>query len=300
MNFEQMEYIKAIVHAKSISVAAEQLHVSQSAVSQSIAALEQELGLRLFQRSRLGTTPTEEGRSIINKALIIVDTMQRIKEDAQSITSSFTGELKIAAISSLMTFLPRVLSRFKKDFPLMKVTIIEMESKKIIPRIKQHTVDIGYITIPKSQEQSLPEHILFKKLDYDAHIKVIVPQDSPFAFQSSLRLQDLADYPIVMYASQFWENFSHSYAEKYGPLNILFYSSNSEVIKKTVAEGLAISLLSGYSLNDDPYVESGRIIPVHLSDNQVVSDLYFGCLVSEQNPRYAVIQRLLDDYTLLK
>ncbi|WHX47230.1 hypothetical protein QNH46_13735 [Paenibacillus woosongensis] len=83
-------------------------------------------------------------------------------------------------------------------------------------------------------------------------------------------------------------------------MNILFYSSNSEVIKKTVAEGLAIRLLSGYSLNDDPYVESGRIIPVHLSDNQVVSDLYFGCLVSEQNPRYAVIQRLLDDYTLLK
>ncbi|WP_055107908.1 LysR family transcriptional regulator [Paenibacillus ihumii] len=300
MNLEQMEYIKAIVHAQSISIAAEQLHVSQSAVSQSIAALEQELGLRLFRRSRSGTIPTEEGRSIINKALIIVDTMQRMKEEAQTITSAFAGELNIAAIPSLMTFLPRILSRFKKDFPQMKVTILEMESRRIIPRIKQHTVDIGYITLQTSQESTLPEHILFRKLDYDADIKVIVPKDSPFAFQSALRLQDLKEYPIVMYASQFWENFSQSFAGSYGPLNILFHSSNSEVIKKTVSEGLAIGLVSGYNLSDDPYVESGRIIPVQLTDNQIVSNLSFGCLISSRNPRYAIIQRLLEEYTFLK
>ncbi len=293
MNLEQMEYIKEIIHTQSISIAAQNLHVSQSAISQSISLLEKELGVRLFKRSRFGTTPTEEGKSIINKALKIVEQIERIKEEAQTITSSFKGELKIAAIPSLMTFLPKILSLFKKDFPQIKVTIIEMESKKIMEKIKQHKVDLGFITIKKSCEQMLPEHFIFEKLDYHADIKVIVPKDSPLAFQSVLTIQDLADYPIVMYMSQYWENFIHSFEESYGSMNVLFHTSNSEVIKKTVAEGLAISLLSSYLLTDDPYVESQRIIPMSLIDYNFVSNLSYGCLLSEKNTHHSIAKKFL-------
>ena len=293
MNLEQMEYIKEIIHTQSISIAAQNLHVSQSAVSQSISLLEKELGIRLFKRSRFGTTPTEEGKNIINKALKIVEHIAKIKEEAQTLTSSFKGELKIAAIPSLMSFLPKILSLFKKDFPQIKVTIIEMESKKIIEKVKQHTVDLGFTTIQKSFEQTLPEHFIFEKLDYHADIKVIVPKDSPLAFQKGLTIQDLSDYPIVMYTSQYWENFIHSFEESYGSMNVLFHTSNSEVIKKTVSEGLAIGLLSSYSLMDDPYVESQRIILRSLMDYNFVSDLSFGCLISEKNAQHNLAKKFL-------
>ncbi|MFJ8527537.1 LysR family transcriptional regulator [Bacillus sp. NPDC094106] len=72
MNLEQMEYIKEISRTQSISLAAKNLHVSQAAVSQSISLLERELGVKLFIRSRLGTTPTKEGKNIIRKALEII------------------------------------------------------------------------------------------------------------------------------------------------------------------------------------------------------------------------------------
>ena len=59
MNFEQLEYIKEVIETKSMSIAAENLHVTQSAISQSISLLEKEFGVQLFKRSRNGTIPTE-------------------------------------------------------------------------------------------------------------------------------------------------------------------------------------------------------------------------------------------------
>src|SRR4051812_16809292 len=107
MNFEQLEYIKEVIETKSMSIAAENLHVSQSAISQSISLLEKEFGIQLFKRSRIGTFPTDEGKNIIKKLLEILKKTDELKEEVQSITSSFSGELKIATIPSIfMTFLP--------------------------------------------------------------------------------------------------------------------------------------------------------------------------------------------------
>ncbi|MGG0658391.1 LysR family transcriptional regulator [Rummeliibacillus pycnus] len=291
MNLEQMEYIKEIIHTQSMSIAAQNLHVSQSAISQSISLLEKELGIKLFKRSRFGTMPTEEGKSIVHNALKIVESIEKIKEDAQTITSTFKGELKIAAIPSLMNFLPKTLTLFKKDYPQIKVTIIEMESKNILKNIKEHSLDMGFTSIKKSFENSLPEHLLFKKLDYNAYFQVIVPKDSPLAFKQSLTVRDLYDYPIVLYTSQFWEEFIYSLVDNDSTVNVLFHTSNSEVLKKTVAEGLAISVLSSYLLTDDPYVETGRIIPISLADNHFVPDLSFGCIYSEKNPQHALVKK---------
>ena len=144
MNFEQLEYVKEIIETKSMSIAAQNLHVTQSAISQSISLLEKEFGVQLFKRSRLGTIPTDEGKIIIKKLLEILKKADELKEEVQSITSSYNGELKIATIPSIfMTFLPKTLSRFKNDFPQIKVTINEMENKEVIERLNQSNSGFG-------------------------------------------------------------------------------------------------------------------------------------------------------------
>lgn len=291
MNLEQMEYIKEIIHTQSISIAAKNLHVSQSAVSQSISLLEKELGIQLFNRSRFGTIPTEEGKSIINKALKIVENIEKIKEESLS-TATINGELRIAALPSFLPFLPKTLSLFKKDYPHIKISIIEMESKRIIEKIIQHKVDLGFTSIEKGLEESLPEHVLLSNLDYNnPDIKVIVPKYSPLSFQKLLTVQDLSDYPIVIYSSQYWENFITTFEESYGSVNVLFRTSNSEVIKRTVSEGIAIGLVSSYHLIDDPYVETGRIIPLPLNDFKFVSNLSFVMIASKKNTHHAIVKK---------
>ncbi|MFS0823105.1 LysR family transcriptional regulator [Bacillus sp. 1P02SD] len=301
MNLEQMEYIKEIFQTQSITTAAQNLHVSQSAVSQSISLLEKELGVQLFKRSRFGTIPTAEGKNIITKALKIVENIAEIKEEAQIITSSYKSELKIAAVPSIMTLLPKILSQFKKDFPHIKVTIIEMESKKAIEKVKQHTIDLGFITIQKTFEKELDKFFLFNKLNFHTDLNAIVPKYSSLAFQKTLSIYDLLNYPIVLYTSQFMENLINSIQDRYGNINVLFKTSNSEVIKKTVSEGLAISILSSYILVDDPYVKSKHIIPMPLTDLNFVTDLPFGWIVSKKNNNYALAKMFLEyiDFPLL-
>src|SRR5437868_2594323 len=101
MNFEQLEYIKEVMETRSMSIAAENLHVSQSAISQSISLLEKEFGVQIFKRSRLGTIATEEGKKIIRKILEVLKKANELKEEVHSITSSYSGELKIASSHSI-------------------------------------------------------------------------------------------------------------------------------------------------------------------------------------------------------
>ena len=90
------------------------------------------------------------------------------------------------------------------------------------------------------------------------------------------------------------ENLIGSIQESYGAINVLFKSSNSEVIKKTVSEGLAISFLSSYILIDDPYVESKRIIPIPLIDLHFVFDLPFAWIISKKNSNYGLAKKFLE------
>lgn len=295
MNLEQMEYIKEVVETKSMSLAAQNLHVSQSAISQSISLLEKEIGIQLFKRSRFGTLPTDEGKNIIKKALEILKKVDEMKEEVQSITSSYKGELRIATISSLfLTMLPKTLSRFKKDFPQIKVTITEIESKDIIEKVDHHEVDLGLIALNKDSGVKLPDQITFLSFQYQGGIQIIVPKDSPLAFNKEVLLHDIFDYPFVMYASSFWGNIAEYIKENFQPLNVIFATTNTEVIKRTVAEGLGISMLSSLMLKDDPYVESGRIVSIPLADYNLYPSVSFGWIHSQNRAHSRLIKKFLE------
>ena len=92
MNFEQLQYVKAVVEFKSITIASQQLFVTQSAISQSITALEKELNVVLFHRSRHGTIPTEDGLWLLPKLMDIFQKTQEIKLEIESRTTQFSGE----------------------------------------------------------------------------------------------------------------------------------------------------------------------------------------------------------------
>ena len=96
-----------------------QLFVTQSAISQSITALEKELNVVLFHRSRHGTIPTEDGLWLLPKLMDIFQKTQEIKLEIESRTTQFSGEVTIATIPSLfMTLLPETLARCSKKIIL--------------------------------------------------------------------------------------------------------------------------------------------------------------------------------------
>lgn len=295
MNFEQLEYIKEVVETKSMSIAAQNLHVTQSAISQSISLLEKEFGVQLFKRSRNGTIPTEEGKNVITKVLEILKKADELKEEIQSLTSSYNGELKIATVPSIfMTYLPKALYKFKKDFPQIKVTIMELENKEVIEEVNQDRIDLGLIALFNSVEHKFPEHISIHSFPSQGTFNVIVPKDSILALSKELQLMDIREYPFVIYGKNFYNNLIEDFEKQYGPLNVIFKSTNSEVIKKSVSEGVGISLFSSLMLMDDPYLESGRIISIPLTGYPLNFNLLFGGIYSKNRSQYRLIKKFLE------
>ena len=295
MNFEQLEYLKEVLETKSMSIAAKNLHVTQSAISQSISLLEKEFGVQLFKRSRNGTIPTEEGKNIIAKVLEILMKTEELKEEIQSLTATFNGELKIATVPSIfMTYLPKALSKFHKDFPQIKVTIMEMDNEEVIEEVNQKKVDLGLIALLNTVEYEFPGHMSLHTLHSQGTFNVIVPKDSVLAFSKDLQLMDIRDYPFVIYGKNSYHNLIEDFEKQYGPLNIIFKSTNSEVIKKSVSEGIGISLFSSLMLVDDPYIESGRIISIPLIGYPLNFNLSFGGIYSKNRSQSRLVKKFLE------
>ncbi|MEH6888128.1 LysR family transcriptional regulator, partial [Priestia megaterium] len=266
MNLEQMQYIAEVDRTHSISLAAENLHISQAAISQSIALLEKEIGVVIFKRSRLGTTSTNEGKQIIRIANEILNKVSEIRDEAMYLNSSYSGELVIASIPSLfITLLPRVLSKFKSDFPKVKLTIREIGSKEITEGVLKDEVDIGLVILSDEINHKAARSLTIASL-LEGKMNVCVSKNSPLASRDNLKVKDLRHHPLVIYSGQNWSSYIDRYEQSVGLFNVLCTTDNSEAIKRMIAENLAISLLTDVMLLNDAYVKNGDIIAIPLID----------------------------------
>src|SRR5690606_22346534 len=105
MNIDQLENIVEIAKSGSLTVAARNKKITISALSQSLSQLENELEISLFNRSRLGTIPTPEGRIIIKSANEVLMKLEELKESAQRISDTLSGQLRIGNEPGVMPLL---------------------------------------------------------------------------------------------------------------------------------------------------------------------------------------------------
>jgi DNA-binding transcriptional LysR family regulator len=291
MNIEQLEYIVEVARTNSISVASENLHISQSGISQSIAGLEEELGVKIFTRTRTGTFPTEEGKKVIKKAYEILMKLNELKEETKQYQELISGELKIAVIPNMMILLFNVLSAFRNDYPNVNIEIKEKGTHDIVEDVMQHKTDIGFVTVFKDQFDH--EHVIFEKL-LEGKMKVFVGKHTPLAFSDTITPEELGKYPLVLFKSDHVKRFVQDLSNKYGPLNILFTSDSNDVIKRAIMEGLGIGIGTDHIIKYDPYILSGEIITVDIAGYEQENELYFGWIRAKGKPLSPAAKKFLN------
>jgi len=261
LNFEQLHYIKAVVEYESITLASEALHISQSALSQSIANLEKEIDHKLFIRSRSGTVPTENGKKLIPIILEILESESKLKQTANSLSATLRGTLTIATTPSLfMTVVPQALSSFRKDYPQIDVQIVEAENDEIYHLVQKKEIDIGLFSFMDSHktDSSMEVYSLFLSSSF----KAIVPINSKLAFRESLSLEDIQDAPFILFDREFYNVNIEKFEAHRGPLNILFTTKNPSVLFRSVSAGLGFSIVSDLMLQNDPHLQVKSIAAV--------------------------------------
>jgi LysR family transcriptional regulator, transcription activator of glutamate synthase operon len=263
MNIEQLEYVVEVAKTKSISIASENLKISQSGISRSISNLENELGMKLFKRSKSGTLLTEDGEKIVKIANEIVSKLQLLKEEAQVITTSIHGKLKISSSPSVMTLLLKVIPLFKKDYPGVKLEITEQPENEIIDDIRNNRIDIGLVYINENIQNS--NDLKYGTL-VSGKLNVCVNKNSPLSLHHTLSPKEILDQPLAMFNGVNMKKFIEQFFNDYGEMEVLFMSNNSETVKRAVVDGIAITFIIDLALNDDIYVKNGSIVLIPLID----------------------------------
>ena len=161
MNLQQLDYIIAVDAHRHFAKAAEKTFVTQPTLSMMIQKLEEELGVRIFDRSKQPVVPTREGEEIIARAKQIMSDVGRMREFAKQLKHEISGEMKLAVIPTLAPYLlPLFLKSFAEEHPLLKISIRELVTDEIINSLKNGDIDIGLLATPLNDAR-LEEHPVF-------------------------------------------------------------------------------------------------------------------------------------------
>ncbi len=161
MNVQQLEYIIAVDTYRHFVKASEKCFVTQATLSMMIKKLEDELNIKIFDRSRQPVVPTEIGKKIIAQAKIILQESNRLKEIVEEDHGKLSGELKIGIIPTVAPYLlPLFMISFLNKYPLVKLKISELTTDDIIHKLEQHDLDVGILSTPLNCP-SLIEQTLF-------------------------------------------------------------------------------------------------------------------------------------------
>lgn len=161
MTLVQLEYIVALDTYRSFGIAAEKCFITQPTMSMQVQKLEDELGVKLFDRSRQPIIPTEIGAEIAEQARIILKESYKVKELISNQRSVVSGELRIGVIPTMAPYLmPKVISAFMAKYPDVQLHIWEYMTEQIIHELKNGLLDCGILSTPL-EDKSLQETPLF-------------------------------------------------------------------------------------------------------------------------------------------
>lgn len=163
MTLQQLQYMVAIDTHRHFARAAEACFVTQPTLSSMVRKLEEELGVVLFDRSKLPVVPTPEGMRLVEQAREVLKEVQRMKELADATRDELAGELRIGMIPTLAPYLlPLFLGGLLRKHAALKVTVEELTTEAIVERLAHGQLDAGLLATPLGVA-GLREAPLFKE-----------------------------------------------------------------------------------------------------------------------------------------
>ena len=193
VKLELYRVFKEVAETGNISLAAKNLYISQSAVSQSIKQLETALQARLFSRSPRGVTLTGEGQMLyeyVRSALSLLSTGEDKLSQAQQL---LLGTLTIGASDTVTSlFLTPYLEAFHRKHPGIRLKIVSGRSAKVLSLLKSGVVDIAFASSP-SDKTNLLDFPCF-----ETHSVFVAGSDYPCDFDHVYSLQEIAAFPLIL------------------------------------------------------------------------------------------------------
>lgn len=163
MTLQQLEYIVALGTHRRFSTAAAACHVSQPSLSALVQKLEDELGVKIFDRSRQPVAPTEIGQEIIAHARLVLLEANHLHELVRDHRENITGDFRLGIIPTLAPYLlPLFLKKFAEKHPLVSLSVSERTTEGLLRMLKENQLDAALLATPTG-ESGLSETPIFQE-----------------------------------------------------------------------------------------------------------------------------------------
>ena len=249
MKLQQLKYVREIARrGMSVSAAADALHASQPGVSNQVQQLEDELGLKIFERhgKRL-TGLTTVGRSVVEMAdrvLLDVDNIRQLAADSKN---DQLGTLSIATTHTQARYaLPKAIKQFSQHYPNVHLNMVQGTPTEIAEMAANGQVDIAIATEGLAKFDSLA--IL---PCYDWNRSIIMLPNHPLLAEKALSLKAIAQYPLLTYVMGFTGRAQQDQAFTDQGLqpNVVFTATDADVIKTYVELELGIGIIASMAFD---------------------------------------------------
>jgi DNA-binding transcriptional LysR family regulator len=197
MEIRRLRYFVAVAQELSFTRAAARLHIAQPPLSMQIRALEEEIGVRLFDRDQRHVFLTQAGKHLLERARRILGDVEEAKAEVRCAALGEVGSLNLGYASSAMftSSLTAALKEFRSGFPHVLLTLHEMTSLDQLNGLHYRSLDAGIL---RKVDITVPAGITIEEW-YQAPLVAAMANDHPLAGKRAIGIGDLRDQPLIMY-----------------------------------------------------------------------------------------------------
>jgi DNA-binding transcriptional LysR family regulator len=240
----QLRVFEAVARQLSFSRAAEELHLSQPAVSTLVKQLEGHAGLPLFEQLGKKVYLTPAGSQMLHHARAIIEQLREAEAAMGRLKGVSGGTLNVAVISAGDYFFPRLLAEFRRRHAGVEIRLGVFNRAELLQQLSQNLTDLAVMVRPPEELDTVHE-------SFAPHPYVVVaPPEHPLARRRRIQIAELAGEPFLARerGSDTWNSMREAFGSRFARLHIAMEIRSTETIKQAVIAGLGIAFLSAHTL----------------------------------------------------
>lgn len=240
MEIRVLKYFLTVVREQSITKAAEMLHITQPTLSRQLAQLEDEIGVKLFERGSRRITLTNEGLLLRRRAEEILQLVDKTEKELAEQDEQIEGKITLGCGElGSVRLLPELIESFRKKYPLVTFDIYSATADNVKEQTDKGLVDIGLLLEPIDIEK-----YDFIRLDMKERWIVVMRPDCPLAKKKHVTAKDLAKLPLIMPRRlKIQSELASWFGDYYNDLNVVFTSNLNTNAAVMVSSGLGYSIV---------------------------------------------------------
>ena len=237
MTLEKYQTLMSVVDCGSLTRAAAELGVTQSAVSHSLDSLEKELGFTVIRRSRAGVQLTNEGERLLPAVRSMLAAAEQLNQTASSIRGLESGTVRIGAFTSVAVhWLPPVLKEFQQDYPKVDFKLLNGDYHDVEQWLADGSVDVGFVAMPAGVGcECIPL--------MEDRLLAILPRHSRFENYPKFPLVECETEPFISLLQSSDHDARRALEAAGVKPNVRFYTKDDYAVIAMVEQGLGISIM---------------------------------------------------------